>query len=876
MIKKVYLVLFAMALSASTLAQSLVMSKLRQPPPNKLGIADIWNLELNNTTRKDIKGYITGSITEDKDGTILEGQSKPFVIKSGRNTYTYKDFSNADITYSNNKYKEILLRTGSAPEGDYTICIEIFSEEGELIGIENCIYHFVKQLGNISLLTPADGDEINSDQPAIFSWTPLLDTKEYSLKIVELIGNQSPESALQQNPPFFGKENIRATQFQYPITERKFQSDKSYAWVITSNGVVSDIGSFKVKLSTDISSTELPTKYRFTLMYPDGKITESSVNNFQIELEEFAKIIVADEGLNAPKKVTTPKQTQEATFGERVNAELINFFAQGENAEIGEEILILTGTPTGKTVPCPPQGCGCTDNGGESCSCKHWPGNDNYCLCQLCAIRGGGMEPIDYLPPPNNYNGTTIKDILIILKKDTSQVDESFKEIVKSGLNKVAELRRNKIEALVVKQSYESKKLNKLYMEYETEKFVSLNFDDFSDESNEKLSGIICMCDKEKGIGILCNSKNCDDCCKRVLIPATAVAFDNLSSDEKIKVCQAIAELGLNLKNCNGDEDRSILANLIEQANETFRTTIASIFNKVSVQNNLKTITDKFVFVTPHTLYTSPVLSFEGVENLTEQELSSGKDVMMTFFNVPQGSEIASGLFLVKAYKDAASTQWKAQFRTLNDKIILDSKAEFGSGNSKQNLNGRVIFYSEEGIKVRFGYHTKGYSFYTELKLKNGSVDKTRANDDEQAILSAIGIYRNEVESVLRKSTANKSIDQQILLATRDDAFFAFSIFEKINQNSDGSHDVFYTYLNVPGINPDFYKISIKPSGSTWIAYLLNSKNEIVKELSVRIKTHAFENIGLSGGIINNEVHMQLINNGLIDGIGQADITIRF
>ncbi len=456
MFKNILLAILTVLFVNTSFAQNQVIAKLKQPPANKLGIADLWSLELNNTTRKDIKGYVTGSLSEDKDRTIVEGQSKPFIIKAGGNTYTYKDFSDADIRYSNNKYKEILLRTGGAPEGDYTICVEVFSEEGDLIGIENCIYHSVRQLGNISLLTPADGDETNPDQPIIFSWTPLPDAKEYSLKVVELIGNQSPESALQQNPPFFLKENIRATQFQYPITERKFQANKSYAWVLNSNGVLSDIGTFRVKSSAIISSNELPTKYRITLMYPDGGIAESSVDNFQSELEEFARILVAEEGVKAPKKVTTPKQTQGATFGERVNEGLINFFTQEENAELGEEILILTGTPNGKTVPCPPQGCGCTDDGGESCSCKHWPGNSDYCLCQLCAIKGGGMEPIDFLPPPNNNNGITIKDILIILKKDSSQIDKSFSEIVKLGLNKVSELRRNKVESLVVKQSYKS------------------------------------------------------------------------------------------------------------------------------------------------------------------------------------------------------------------------------------------------------------------------------------------------------------------------------------------------------------------------------------------------------------------------------------
>lgn len=876
MLRKILPILFVAVQVTSSLAQNQVISKLKQPPPNKLGIADLWSLELNNTTRKDIKGYLTGLLSEDKDGSIVEGQSKPFIIKAGRNSYTYKDFSDADIRYSNNKYKEIFLRTGSAPEGDYTICVTVYNEVGDVIGIENCIFHSVRQLGNISLLTPADGDEISSDQAVVFSWTPLPDAKEYSIKIVELIGNQPPESAIQQNHPFFTKENIKTTQFQYPTTERKFQSNKSYAWIIWNNEVVSDIGLFKVKPTDVVSSNELRTNYRFTLLYPDGEIAEKNINNFQSELEEFAQIIIADEGLKAPKKVTIPKQTQGATFGERVNAGLVNFFAQGENAEFGEEILVLTGIPTGKIVQCPPPGCGCTDEGGVSCNCKLWPGNDNICLCYLCPIKGPGIDPIEFLPPPNNNNGIKTKDIVIILRNNSTDIDESFNDIIKFGLNKVAELRRNKIDALVIKQSYTLKKFTKIYFEYEEGKFVNLKLDDFPDEWQTKLSGIICMCDKEKGIGILCEKNNCDECCRRVLIPpATSAAFDDLSGDDKIKVCKAIAERGLNLKNCDSGRVSSVLANLIEQANETFRRSIASIFRKVAAQNELKNIKDNFVFVSPQTLFTSPVFSFEGVENLTEQELASGKDVMLTFFNVPSGSEIVSGLFIVKAYKDIASNLWKAQLRTLNGNVVLESGAEFGSGNSKRDLNGRGTFYSEAGFKVRFGYHTKGYSFYTNLRLKNGIVDQTRSNEDEQAILGAIGVYRNQIESALRKSTSIP-IDKQILLASRDDAFFAFSIFEKINKNDDGSYDVFYTYCNAPSINPDFYKISIKQSGSNWKAYLINSRNETVKDLSVKVKDRVPEDIGLAGGIVNDELRMQLVNNRVINNIGLVEITIKF
>lgn len=40
---------------------------LNQPPPNKMGVGDMWNLELYNTTNKEIKIYLTGTATEEKD-----------------------------------------------------------------------------------------------------------------------------------------------------------------------------------------------------------------------------------------------------------------------------------------------------------------------------------------------------------------------------------------------------------------------------------------------------------------------------------------------------------------------------------------------------------------------------------------------------------------------------------------------------------------------------------------------------------------------------------------------------------------------------------------------------------------------------------------
>ncbi|MBL8016472.1 MAG: hypothetical protein JNK43_04315, partial [Ignavibacteria bacterium] len=136
---------------------------LSQPPPNMLGVGDMWNLTLENTTKESMEIHVGGIASEEKDGLIIEGKTKKFTIKPGRTSYKYSDFPGAEIKYNNGKYKEIILRTGNAPEGIYTICVTAYNESGEVVGQENCITQQVQQLGSITLISPEDKAEIDPD-----------------------------------------------------------------------------------------------------------------------------------------------------------------------------------------------------------------------------------------------------------------------------------------------------------------------------------------------------------------------------------------------------------------------------------------------------------------------------------------------------------------------------------------------------------------------------------------------------------------------------------------------------------------------------------------------------------------------------------------
>lgn len=268
-LKTLAVFLFIIAAISNLSAQSgdKIRIILQQPPPNRLGVVDLWSLSITNTTNEDLTIHVGGVASEEKDGLIIEAKSKPFTIKPGTTKYKHTDFSSAEIKYNNGKYKEILMRTGNAPEGNYTICVTAYNESGEVIGQENCITQQVQQLGSITLISPSDGEELDPDTlPGLtFSWTPLPKADIYKLRIVELKGDQSPEVALRTNQPIFEKELKTTSTHVAPSQVKVIVMGMKYAWQITSGDVQSEIYSFrygekKVTLISPANGEEISTE----------------------------------------------------------------------------------------------------------------------------------------------------------------------------------------------------------------------------------------------------------------------------------------------------------------------------------------------------------------------------------------------------------------------------------------------------------------------------------------------------------------------------------------------------------------------------------------------------------------------------------------
>jgi len=249
---KLRIVLFLLAIcmlafiAENTNAQTFpIRIKLHQPVPGQLNASNLWRATLTNTSRNDMKISLEGYAEEQRDGRIVEGQTAVFKISPGDREYKYEDFKNGSVKWSNKKYETVLLRTGNAPAGTYTICMTAKDEEGNIVGMEQCIMQVIggDVQQEITLLSPDDGDGAGEgdEMGLTFVWLSPNNKGPFSMKIVEILGNQSPDAAMKANHAFFEQMRITGTTFQYPVTAQRFEEEKNYAWQISAGDVKSEV-----------------------------------------------------------------------------------------------------------------------------------------------------------------------------------------------------------------------------------------------------------------------------------------------------------------------------------------------------------------------------------------------------------------------------------------------------------------------------------------------------------------------------------------------------------------------------------------------------------------------------------------------------------
>ncbi|MEW6005811.1 MAG: hypothetical protein AB1695_10915 [Stygiobacter sp.] len=263
----------------------LTVKLIPSPPPNLLRSTDLWRIIATNQSVLAYKAFLINVVLKEKTtGLQVESKLRSVVI-SGSKSFSFNDFNTADLTYHNTNLQEAYGKNMNAPDGNYTICVYVKNEKGEVVAsdcIDQTIITIKPEKVSIQLISPPDGSTLISNQPVLFTWI-LRSIKpgtvfNYRMKVVEILGNQSSTEAITQNPAWFERSDITTTTLMYPVAARKLENGKKYAWQITAYVKNDEIGKSET-WSFNYGREETPEK-----------ITEvKQCDVFKVEFKKTAK-----------------------------------------------------------------------------------------------------------------------------------------------------------------------------------------------------------------------------------------------------------------------------------------------------------------------------------------------------------------------------------------------------------------------------------------------------------------------------------------------------------------------------------------------------------------------------------------------------------
>jgi hypothetical protein len=220
-------------------AQGNVLVTLLRPPPNQLRVADLWKVDLNNLTDRDFTIYLHGTADEETDGRIVDARSKTFrLLAHQRVRVTGAMLEPITVDQWNDRYKDVILRSGQVPTGSYRVCVEVLVAETDSLLGTDCYDQPVEieQYTPPILVFPLDESTVVEKLPT-FNWLPPSpvrqgDRMSYQLRIVEVLGRQTALDAMASNPAFFDLREITTNSFRFPVGARGFIVGSTYAWQI--------------------------------------------------------------------------------------------------------------------------------------------------------------------------------------------------------------------------------------------------------------------------------------------------------------------------------------------------------------------------------------------------------------------------------------------------------------------------------------------------------------------------------------------------------------------------------------------------------------------------------------------------------------------
>ncbi|RYU91712.1 hypothetical protein EWM62_07175 [Mucilaginibacter terrigena] len=274
---KKIITLLLLVLSAQAMAQNNPITAINiSLPANPDANTANWG---TGTSLLNIKASVNGRL----DALVQESKILVTIKKGGNkvcgsyasNSAPSAGFKVATQVWDGADAVALLGEGCTLPPGDYELSVQFFSVRGgvgvplsqettkafSIKGNEQQTFRDktnvqMKESAVLSLgvVSPANGATISAEMQPRFTWTPVIprptEPVAYKIKIVEIVGDQSPEQAIHTNKPIFEKDSLASSAFQYPLNGPVLIPGKKYGWAIEANKKLGAISVFTTQKTT--------------------------------------------------------------------------------------------------------------------------------------------------------------------------------------------------------------------------------------------------------------------------------------------------------------------------------------------------------------------------------------------------------------------------------------------------------------------------------------------------------------------------------------------------------------------------------------------------------------------------------------------------
>ncbi|WP_296969466.1 copper amine oxidase N-terminal domain-containing protein [Tepidanaerobacter sp. EBM-38] len=287
----------------------------------------------------------------------------------------------------------------------------------------------------------------------------------------------------------------------------------------------------------------------------------------------------------------------------------------------------------------------------------------------------------------------------------------------------------------------------------------------------------------------------------------------------------------------------------MEDANKVFRAETKKIMHEVARQEKIELADIGPINVVAVNNPDAKIIStaVEGVDTLTIEQLAKGSDVLFTFVQLPDGSEIPSGFYVIHVLGDPKANKWAAQFRNLDGKVVLETSAEVESRASAESGKAAApagvktdISITISGSSVEFNFEGEWSIFIkTFLKIGQNGPDSTPLPDAGERIVKAAEDFTFTINDSLvqaSKETGKDMLDGWMSISGGDDELFAaFTAYEDVTkltmeQLAEGQ-DILFGYFRTPEdskLLADFYNIRIVEESGRWVGQFIDHKGKVI------------------------------------------------